>query len=260
MATTIKIRYGSDELRRRLSLLMAALAGRERNDLIEGAKLRVAVAFFSKVKEAYIIKARGGIDETGMSWPPLSPKTLAYGRHTQSGKSRVLKTTAKKQQKAGANKYQSLRAYNVAYREALARFSLSLPKAEAKRRAQNVAFYVANKKSGPTKIAAAETLRPGADYDILRDTGILLNSLQPGIVTGGTYSPKEGQVVESEGSILAVGTNVEYAATHHYGRKHIPARPLWPKPSNVPQSWKTAFADAMQRGIERAVEIATRAA
>lgn len=254
MARIIKVKYGAEELRRRLALVAAAFA--DSGAVADGLKLRLAVVFFSKVKDAFITKARGGTDDAGISWPPLNPKTLAYSRQTQAGKSRVLKTTTKQRQRAGFNRYQSLRAYNVAYREALARLSLTLPKAEARRRASNIATVAAQQKSGQTKIDAASTLRPGVDYDILRDTGILLNSLQPGIVSGDTYSPRDNQIALSEPGQLVLGTNVEYAGAHHYGnaQRGLPARPLWPRPNALPQSWLNAMNDALTRGISKAIE------
>src|SRR5437868_10069394 len=55
---------------------------------------------------------------------------------------------------------------------------------------------------------------------ILRDTGLLFNSLSPGI----SARPNPGQVI--------VGTNDPKAAWHHRGTTTIPARPLWPDPED----------------------------
>lgn len=253
----IKIRFGAQELRNRLVGLVAALGGNARNELIDGAKLRVAVAFFSKIKEAFVVKARGGTDEAGLSWPRLKAETLAYTRRG------VIRKATKQQVKAGRLKFDSLRAYNVAYRRELARLSMSLPREEARRRAKNIAVYESQQRTGgQTKIATARTLNPGVDYEILRDTGVLLNSINPGTIAGDSYTPKPGQIATLSHGELLVGTNVAYAATHHYGRadKGIPARPLWPEANQVPQSWRNDFNDAMQRGVAKAIEISARAA
>src|SRR3974390_99998 len=46
----------------------------------KGLLLRIGMAALSKVRQAFVVKARGGTDECGLKWPPISPPTIAYSR------------------------------------------------------------------------------------------------------------------------------------------------------------------------------------
>lgn len=82
--------------------------------------------------------------------------------------------------------------------------------------------------------------------EILRDTGILLNSLSPGQLGGGalpsSYSPPAGdggaaQILRTVANGAYVGTTVPYAAVHQHGSesRNIPARPFLPH--RIPDKW-----------------------
>lgn len=102
----------------------------------------------------------------------------------------------------------------------------------------------------------------GRRVEILRDTGVLLNSLSPGQMSGGlfgAYARPSGdggaeQVFDLLQNGVIVGTTVKYAAAHQYGYppKGIPARPFLPE--SVPDVWAQRWLDA---GLE-AVELAAR--
>src|SRR5579859_5114220 len=78
------------QLRQTIRRAVALMAGREPDPtgLVEGLLLRVGTVALSFIKQAYTDKARGGIDEAGIQWQPLSPKTIAYGRR-HPGLSRI---------------------------------------------------------------------------------------------------------------------------------------------------------------------------
>ena len=66
----------------RLAELPRILAGdvADKHGIRHGFRMRLASAFFEKVKLAFITKSRGGTDEAGIKWKPLSKEYLAYGR------------------------------------------------------------------------------------------------------------------------------------------------------------------------------------
>lgn len=75
---------------------------------------------------------------------------------------------------------------------------------------------------------------------ILRDTGVLMNSLSPG---------GPGSLIEVLHNGVSVGTNVPYAHYQHFGTKTIPARPLWPE--RIPDSWSDEILDTVRQGVAK---------
>lgn len=262
---TLKTRQSMPALRRVVVATAGVMAGRSGDTAaIRGIKLRIATAFFSKVKQAFVAKARGGRDEAGITWRPLDPKTLAYSRR---GLIKAVKTKRDRQQADYAGRpdayWMSQAEFKKAYREVLPALMAHHPPAVAKGLAKQHAIRQAvQAKGGPTKISVARQLVPGSDYEILRDTGVLLNSLSPGTISGDSYNSKPGQVVRTAPGELICGTNVAYAAAHHYGvrSRGIPARPLWPRPTQIPAAWLAEFSAAGQRGLEKLLLLELRRA
>jgi len=188
----------------------------------------------SDIKTAFIAKSRGGTDELGIKWPPLSPATIANRRVGPKDK----------RDNADIAEREKIRKRETA--KALKRYRLSLPEDEAQRRAKIVGGLKATWQTGKTKV---ETL--GArDVEILRDTGVLFNSLSPGNLTRGgggnlTYAKPtaeggEEQTFDVKPGEVIVGTTVAYASTHQRGDpdRNIPARPfLPPDGASVPDIW-----------------------
>jgi len=77
---------------------------------------------------------------------------------------------------------------------------------------------------------------------ILRDTGVLLNSLSPG---------GPGNLIDAIPGGVSIGTNVPYAIYQHFGTKTIPARRLWPEPYRWPDAWWSDIADEARDGVAR---------
>lgn len=67
-------------------------------------------------------------------------------------------------------------------------------------------------KKGKLSAQGSRTLAAG--FQILNDTGDLKNSISAQVDAGGNG--------------VTVGTNIDYAATHQFGRGRIPARPFMP--------------------------------
>lgn len=93
--------------------------------------------------------------------------------------------------------------------------------------------------------------------EILRDTGVLLNSLSPGVMVGeNRYEPPEQQIFNLTASGVIVGTNVPYASTHQNGsrKRNIPARPFLPV-GEIPSVWARRWANVAQLASSKAIQM-----
>lgn len=220
----------------RIALQLAAvLAGRapDTHGVARGFMLTLGFAALTDIKEAYDVKMAGGTDDMGIRWPPLAPATIAA-------------------RKVGAKDRESAKAIRVregirerATKKALERFRMSLPEKEARRRAKIVGGLKATRQTGATKL---QTLG-GRTVEILRDIGVLRNSLSPGRLTGSgsslSYTKPSGdggseQIFQLGAGEVIVGSNVIYFRTHQRGdrKRNIPQRKVLPDAETpVPQAW-----------------------
>lgn len=251
--STVRLKLTRREARARVYDVARMLAGRipdnQSGELARGFALRLGVVTMAFLKEAYVIKARGGIDAAGERWKPLSPVTIA--RRMEKGRNRPI---TRRQQRA---------------RERVARAELEYRKAKQRILNSPTArkFYENADRQSAVKRklwnlrqkldqAKREYQAAVGSIEILRDTGRLYNSLSPGL-TGSVL--KDGSLDVRPGA-AAFGTNVKYAAKHHYGDGKCPQRRLWPEPSRWPSSWVNELRRAAASGIRRAVEINLRRA
>lgn len=200
---------------------------------------RIGMAALGRIKRAFVLKARGGTDDAGDRWKPLSPKTIAYSKTRQrgrGGRTRAEKGRAAHPSQALSAKQQE-RWWEV-YRRQLARFRGDKGHAAA------VAWLVLKGEGARTLVDKYG----GRQVEILRDTGLLLNSLSPGVASAQrVFRVGPGEVV--------VGTNREGAAAHHRGIPgRLPQRRLWPPPSRWPAAWWADILDQLKQGV---LEIAT---
>ncbi|MEL7336645.1 MAG: hypothetical protein AAFN70_10640 [Planctomycetota bacterium] len=218
---------------------VAALTGAQNRHTSAARSVHTVIGFalLSSVKSDFVRKARGGTGDDGIKWPPLSPKTLAYSRNPPAGARRGYAPGGK----SGLLTKAQLNRWNEVYRQQLARFAMSLDLGAAKSRAAAFAWKVIKSEGGKTKLGEWGN-RP---HEILRDTGVLLNSLSPGTIGGDNvnlqYVPPAApggnqQVFVLRPAGIIVGTNVPYASTHQNGdpKRNIPARPFLP-PNALPK-------------------------
>ncbi len=248
----IYFRGTRQELRAVSFALANMLAGREADTfgVRRGFLLSLGFGALSDIKQAYIEKARGGTDEMGIKWEPLKPATIANRRVGPRDKDN------------DADIKERERVRRNAERRLFKRFRLSMPESEARARARRAAAQVATRETGKTKV---ETLG-GREVEILRDTGVLFNSLSPGLLSGAgasaTYQrpSQDGgdqQVFDVHQNGVIVGTNVQYAATHQQGdsARNIPARPfLPPTESSIPETWWQRWIDIGVASLRVAAE------
>lgn len=227
MADTIHIRMTRRELRARLAQLPGILAGTQAdpNGLDQVVPQAVGVEALSILREAFIAKSRGGADEAGLSWLPLSKKYVAYGRRHPGLNAKRTKAAAKERtsrpllteaQNARWKKLYSTKLFQLARSKGVGLIA-TVP-GELKGQAAAYAWAILKAEGAKTILGAYGD----AQVEIGRDTGRLFASLSPGQV---------GNVLQAEPGSVVVGTNVEYA-----GRFHA-RRPLWPPPDQWPAQW-----------------------
>lgn len=274
MASKVYFQGSREDARRIVQDLAGMLTGRVQDSLgiARGVFLAVGFAALSDIKADFVRKARGGTGEDGEKWPPLSPAYLAYQRRFGPGEKAALKKAAglDKANRFGVAGNKGLltkaqqKRWNEIFATRLARFALSMPMAEAKQRAAQVAWATVKAEGAKTMLEVYGR----RTVEILRDTGILLNSLSPGRLTHGEYAKPSGeggeqQIFETLANGVIVGTNVPYAASHNYGdqKRGIPKRQFLPTdpPAVWLKRWADVASDALLAGARRAFLMGGRA-
>ena len=191
--------------------------------------VRMGLTVLGRIKRAFIIKAAGGTDEAGERWQPLSPRTIAYSRrHPGVPRSRQRARFRPSWMLTNAQRER----WWDRYRRYLGAFNGDKSHAAA-------AAWIVLKAEGAETLMSVYGDTP---VQILRDTGLLFNSLSPGIAPDAALStdpPKpRHQVFRAGHGQVVVGTNRKHALAHHHGVPgHIPQRRLWPAPARWPSSW-----------------------
>lgn len=224
----------------RQAITQAPAVARSGDPIAKAMMTRCGLAILGRIKSAFVTKARGGVDEAGGSWKPLSPKTVAYSKTRQRG--RGGRTKAEKSRTSrpsqALNAKQQARWWEV-YRKQLAIYKGNKGHAAA------VAWLVLKGEGARTLVDKYGNRQ----VEILRDTGLLLNSLSPGVSSA-------ERIFRVENGAVIVGTNRKGAAQHHNGVPgRLPQRRLWPAPSSWPQSWWSDILDQAKQGL---LDIATQ--
>lgn len=199
---------------------------------IREAALRAGgLAALEIIKAAFVVKSRGGMDEAGIQWKPLSPKTIAYGRR-HPGLNRKRKVAGERGRAGRPLLTNSLDAlWRRTFVAALRQYERE-GAADARARAAARAWRVVKAAGGQTILGRYG----GVQVEIGRDTGRLFASLSPGA---------EDNLLEITDNVIAVGTNVVYAGSFHA------LRPLWP--DRWPDHWLEQVADKMAQAITLAL-------
>lgn len=239
MAVTRLIFNGNvGNLRKLLAYIPRLLSGKSADIgmVVRGMQLRVASQALSIVKDSFVVKAQGKKDDAGLQWKPLAPSTIARRRISQKDQ-KLLSNKARTAQLTTAQ----LKVYQKTYRETRAKIILrGGDDKSARRYAQTTATEMARRAGGV--IQTTREILAGRKVEILRDTGLLLNSLSPALDHGETFlRVRPGRV--------GVGTNILYATKHHHGAGICPQRPLWANPTSWPPPWMKLLHRQLIRGI-----------
>lgn len=238
VAGKVYFRGSRDDAARLVRGVFESLIGRDSShaDLAEGVHRTIGFAALSDIREDYLRKSSGAVGEDGVRWPKLAPATLAYGRKAPRGRGHAPGG------KDGLLTKSQLKRWRNIYGTRLARLAASMPLGAAKARAAQIAWATVKREGGKTKIAEYAN-RP---HEILRDTGVLLNSLSPGEVGN------PDQIFRTITGGVIVGTNVPYARSHQEGR-----RPFLPK-NDAPDIWKQRWLEEATDATATAVELAVQ--
>lgn len=237
----VRTRVARGRLRAALQCLPGILAGAvpDPTGLVHGIHVNVGLEALSIIKEAFVVKARGGTDAAGLSWRPLSPATIAYGRR-HPGLNQRRARAASPRRPLLTKKLDQL--WRQVYSRMLRRFSGDKAHAAA------YAWVVVKAAGGETIIGKYGNTQ----VEILRDTGRLLDSISPGIAG---HSGHPNQVFNVKPGEVEVGTNVVYAAAHHRGVPgRLPRRPLWADVNRWPQEWIERLHRHVRDGVAAVVK------
>jgi hypothetical protein len=229
---TVYVRASRADVRQILYTLPTVV--RSRGAIADAMMVRCGFVALTRIRQAFLIKARGGTDEAGDKWQPLSPRTIAY-RMTRSrgrgGRTRAERNRPTHPSQA-LNTRQRTRWWEV-YRQQLAVYRGNKGHAAA------VAWIVLKREGAVTLLQKYG----GREVEILRDTGLLFNSLSPGVATNHrVFRVGNGEVI--------VGTNRKGAGLHHRGIPgRLPQRRLWPDPKDWPPVWWQDIQEQAQQGL-----------
>lgn len=203
--------------------------------LADAMMVRCGLVALGRIKEAFVTKSSGGTDEAGERWKPLSPKTIAYSRRHPGVPHKSVRA-------ASAPSWMLTTPQRDKWWE-MYRRGLAMYRGDKSHAARRAWFIL--------KRAGATTLMDKYGHtqvEILRDTGLLLNSLSPGV----TSAERVFRTVPGE---VIVGTNRKWAGVHHRGSENgrIPQRRLWPEPGKWPSIW---WIDLLEQARQGLVDIA----
>lgn len=200
---------------------------------------RMGIACLGRIRKAFLDKARGGSDETGLRWKPLSPKTIAYSR-------RHPRVPGKNVRARFAPSWMLTSRQRTRWSQLYSRYLVAFK--GDKHHAAAAAWRVLKSEGAQTLIGTYGNTQ----VEILRDTGLLFNSLSPGVqITPGMIRPprKANQIFRVGPGQVIIGTSRKWASVHHRGNAHVPQRRLWPEPARWPTSWWTDILEQSQQGV-----------
>lgn len=259
--STVYLRTSRHLLRDAIISVVRSLSGREAThaDAARTVHTAIGLAALYDIKDDFVRKAKGEVGEDGNRWPRLSPKTLAYGRRFGPGEKSALKKAAglgPGNRNRGLLSAAQDKRWRAIFATSLKRLAISMDISSAKARAAQIAWTVLKREGAKTKLEVFGT----REHEILRDTGVLLNSLSPGEINyaGGNYNPPADQIFNLIESGVIVGTNVPYAKTHNRGdqKRGIPKREFLPR--QVPDVWKQRWARVANQAISGIVQSVLR--
>lgn len=262
MTTKVYFRGSRSEAKNLVYRLMRMLTGAEPDSggIARGVFLAIGFAALSSIKEDFITKSRGGTGADGVKWKPLTKEYLAYGRRFGKGEQSSLKKAAglgkanrfAPGQNKGLLTAAQKKRWGQIFASTLARLLTSLPPAEAKARAAQIAWAILKREGAKTKLEVYGS----RIVDINRDTGILFNSLSPGQLGGegpaSAYAKPSGdggdqQIFETISNGIIVGTNVPYAAAVNALRPIVP--------EEAPEAWRQEWAEVTAKALEVAARM-----
>lgn len=238
---TVYVKAKRAEILKLIQAIPTACRGNvsEANAAARALMVRVGMVALGRISTAFIQKSNGGADDTGLQWKPLKPETVAYSRRHPGvlypGHARA----------PYAPSWMLTAAQRTRWWQLYRNFGGTRPAGRAYHaRPRGDGGWAAARAWNVIKAEGAKTLLivyGNAPHEILRNTGLLLNSLSPGVNV-----PE--QIFNVENAKVTVGTKRKWAALHHEGGKNMPQRRLWPKPSNWTSAWWLDCLEELRKG------------
>ena len=253
MTTNVVFRGTTSNARRAIGQFIGMLSGRnpDHGRLARSVFLVVGMAALADIQQDFLKKSRGGVGDDGVKWPPLSKEYLAYGRRFGKGEQAKLKKQAGlgRQHNRGTGRNGGLlsasqqKRWNQLYAQSLAWMAARYPIDEARAMAAGHAWNKIKEEGAKTKLE----VYGNRQVDMLRDTGVMFNSLSPGHLSpDGTYSPPDSnQIFEAIANGIVVGTKVPYADAQNKKRRFIPDE----VPATWQQRWELVLIGAIVSGM-----------
>jgi hypothetical protein len=258
---TLRVRASRRQVKAMIARLPSLIAGG--GTLADALKMRLGLTALGLIYNAFMAKSEGGTDDAGGRWVPLKKTTIAYSRthrkiYGKGGKYLMSMAWLPK----GSRRAQDAPSWMLTSDQRKRWWALyrsfggtALPgkayhRPGSRSIAAAMAWRILKAEGAKTLLETYGNLR----VPILRDTGLLLNSLTPGIVVGEESPPLPlpkvpDQVLRSGLSDVVVGTNRKFAVVHHEGRGHVPQRRLWPAPGRWPNAWWHQIQKQMVYGV-----------
>lgn len=210
---------------------------------VDTVEMTGANALLSQIWQAFIEKSRGGVGSDGIKWKPLAKSTIAQ-RRTTAGERTKLGIGGKRVR--GLLTPAEDQKWRKIFCKVYAQYRVRMGEKEAMGIAAAVAWKTLKADGAKTKL----DVLGNRQVDILRDTGELLRSLQPGV--DAQPSGNDGQIIRVGEGRITVGSNKK--PWHHRGNPpRLPSRPLWPLDGKVPEVWMDAILEAMTAAIGKTI-------
>lgn len=247
----------SHEAKRDIHNFVALLTGKgpDRSGAARSVFYVIGLSMLSEIQQDFIRKSRGDTGEDGVKWPPLSKEYLAYGRRFGKGEQAALKKAEGLGRahrhgvggKGGILTKAQQERWNKVYARALAWMAARYGIGTARGMAAGYAWNTIKAEGARTKLE----VYGNRQVDMLRDTGILLNSISPGYLSSdGSYSPPatEGgdqQILTAISDGVVIGTAVPYAGRQNKQRPFLPP--------DIPQAWQPRIERSTRTAIIQAI-------
>lgn len=196
---------------------------------------RLGHHLFTKIHEAFTAKSLGGSDEFGDRWKPLKRETIAQ-RPIVPGERKKLGILGLGRGGRGLLTAQQNRLWKGIFASTFRRLAPRVGEGEAKRRAASLAWGILKARGAKTKLEVLGSRQVPIHVVSHR----LEESLKPGQLSGGQYTPPDEQVFQFQGRSLRMGTEVPYADRLHKTRR------LWP-PIRKMKPW---IAKGLREGLK----------
>lgn len=263
-----------EELNAAVKRLLAVMAGKETDPTgrVDQMMTAVGLEVLGKIHDAYAEKSQGGMDQLGITWPPLSQVTLALRRKDSStatverAKSELKNLPLARRKLIGIQYSRLFKLYTAAKGQFSDRKSLMARK-YARRLVELMKPYIAPGRYKKLVGELSKTLPDprarrlaiaGATALILRDTGRLLNSLSPQF-SGPDRILRVAPGTVTVGSNVRTKTGIPLLALHNSsaprklkkdGTPKLPRRQVLPDLQHpMPDSWKHDLIGVLRKQL-----------